>query len=164
MQMLKDAGAKYVLCGHSERRLHHRETDTQISKQAAAALKAGLTPIVCIGETAEERAQGNAEAIVRRQVSAIPTGVILAYEPVWAIGTNKVATPEQAQQMHGFIRGLLPARLQQKTQILYGGSVNAENIQMLLSQQDVDGVLVGGCSLKTEEFAQIVKVAELLKR
>jgi len=157
MRMLKDAGCTYVLCGHSERRLHHGETDDSVAKQADAAIEAGLHPIVCIGETLEEREEGRAQEVVERQVRAMQQPVTLAYEPVWAIGTGKTATPEKAQEMHAFIRSLLTE--QEATRILYGGSAKPDNAEALLAQADIDGLLVGGASLDPESFRAIVNAA-----
>ncbi len=155
--MLKTIGCRYVLCGHSERRRYHGETDTQVAEQAVAALEAGLHPIVCVGETEEERKKGKEKDVVKRQLKEIPAGVTVAYEPVWAIGTGKTATPKDAQEMHAFIRGLLPEK---DTRILYGGSMNAGNAEELLKQKDIDGGLIGGASLKLDEFKKIVEAAE----
>lgn len=164
MAMLKATGCRYVLCGHSERRANHSETDADIAAQAIAALEQHIHPIVCIGETLEEREKGHAETVVKKQLKALPleSDITIAYEPVWAIGTGKTASAKQAQGMHAFIRSLLPKDRQEKTRILYGGSVKAENAEELLGQPDIDGALIGGASLKPEEFGEIVKVGEKL--
>jgi triosephosphate isomerase len=166
--MLKDAGAAYVIIGHSERRQFYCETDTFVSKKAQAAIVAGLVAIVCVGETLEQRDQGNAESVVRGQMEGGLSGltasdldrIILAYEPVWAIGTGRTATPEQAQEMHAFIRRVFAQRHSEDAandlRILYGGSVKPDNAAGLMAQADIDGALVGGASLKAESFAQIV--------
>ncbi len=165
MTMIAAHGCRYVLCGHSERRQHHHESDEQIAAQVQAAIDAGLTPILCIGETADERELGQAEETVKRQIEAIldskscqltATNFVLAYEPVWAIGTGKTATPDDAQAMHAFIRSLLPADVRDGMRILYGGSVKADSAPALTAMSDIDGFLVGGASLKPEEFARIV--------
>ncbi len=157
MAMLKSAGATWVICGHSERRRHHEESDATIRAQAEAALAAGLTPIVCAGETGDEREQGMQNDIVRRQLAGMPPGITVAYEPVWAIGTGNTPTPEEAEAMHAFIR-TLPG-IGEGTRILYGGSVTAKNAVALLACPDIDGALVGGASLKPTEFAAIVAAA-----
>jgi triosephosphate isomerase len=169
--MLREFGCRYVLVGHSERRQMYGEEDATVVAKAKAALAAGLTPIVCVGETLAEREGNLTEAVVGRQVSAVVDGlsqdglgaVILAYEPVWAIGTGKTATPQQAQAVHAFIRGLLDARsapLADKVPVLYGGSVKAANAAELFAMADVDGGLVGGASLVAEEFAAICREAD----
>ena len=167
-EMLKDVGCSFVIIGHSERRQFYYETDAGVNKKTKAALQAGLTAIVCVGEKLEEREAGNAEAVVERQISGGLDGltvsdmerIIIAYEPVWAIGTGKTATPEQAQEMHGHIRRNVLAvhgpETAAKARILYGGSVKPENIGSLMSQEDIDGALVGGASLDAETFARIV--------
>ena len=166
--MLKDAGASYVIIGHSERRQHYRETDSTVRKKAQAAIVAGLTAIVCVGETLAQRDQGNAEAVVSGQLEGGLSGltasdldrIIVAYEPVWAIGTGRTATPEQAQEMHAFIRRVFAQghspQAANNLRILYGGSVKPDNVSGLMAQPDIDGALVGGASLKAEQFAQIV--------
>ncbi len=163
LAMAKALGCTYALCGHSDRRRDHGETDAFVAAQAQMALRLRLIPIVCTGETAEERASGKAQETVRRQVEAVPQGVtIIAYEPVWAISrgdpTKPAATVEEAQNMHHFIRSLLPAS-RKETAILYGGSMNGSNAAELLAQPDIDGGLVGGASLKPDEFAKIVAAA-----
>lgn len=167
-EMLRDAGARYVIIGHSERRLFYCETDTFVRKKAQAAIMAGLGAIVCVGETLEQRDQGNAESVVRGQLEGCLSGltasdldrIIIAYEPVWAIGTGRTATPEQAQEMHAFIRRVFAQRhstpAAEALRILYGGSVKPDNVKGLMSQPDIDGALVGGASLKADSFAEIV--------
>src|SRR5216683_5889229 len=166
--MLRDAGCSHVIVGHSERRQYYSEADEVVSRKTRAGLAAGLTVIVCVGETLEQRDQGNAERVVREQLVGGLTGltasdldrIIVAYEPVWAIGTGRTATPEQAQEMHAFIRRVFAERHSQSSadafRILYGGSVKPDNIAGLMKQSDIDGALVGGASLNAESFAQIV--------
>jgi triosephosphate isomerase (TIM) len=159
--MLRDVGCAYVLVGHSERRQHFSETLETSHKRMQAALQAGLVPILCIGETLDQRSKGETERVVREQFLAATQNLahdaafVVAYEPVWAIGTGKVATTAQAQELHAFIRTLTTA----KTRILYGGSVNPENARELMEQQDIDGVLVGGASLDAQSFLEIIKAA-----
>jgi triosephosphate isomerase len=158
--MLKAAGAECVIVGHSERRQYFGETDSTVLERTRAALKAGLTPIVCVGELLEERESGNTEAVLKTQYEGgiAPLSreefskIVIAYEPVWAIGTGKTATPEIAQQAHAFLRSLLT----EDVRILYGGSVKPDNIAGLMSQPDIDGGLVGGASLDAKSFASIV--------
>ena len=159
MTMLKDLGCHSVLCGHSERRKDHGETNEQVTAQAIAALEAGLHPIICVGETIKERDAGKAEAVVEQQLAGLPleSDVTIAYEPVWAIGTGRTATPEEAQSMHAFIRSKLPENTRENIRILYGGSVKPINATAMFEQPDVDGALVGGASLKPEEFREIVE-------
>ncbi len=166
--MLKEFGTRYVLVGHSERRQYHGETDAVVGAKAQRALAAGITPIVCVGETLAEREEGKTEAVVKRQLAAAihavshcVSEIIVAYEPVWAIGTGKTATPEQAQQVHAVLRAQLAAASQKAASIklLYGGSMNAANAAQLLSQPDIDGGLVGGASLKAADFLQIISAA-----
>lgn len=164
MKMLKDLGCTYVLCGHSDRRQFHGETDSFIAKQAQAALDIGLQPIVCFGEMEKERDAGMGKDVVRRQVEAIPAGVsVIAYEPVWAISRgdpNKpAATSQDAQEMHAYIRSLLPKDRRTSVSILYGGSMKDENAKELLSLPDIDGGLVGGASLKPANFRIVVEEA-----
>jgi triosephosphate isomerase len=166
--MLKDAGCAHVIIGHSERRAMYGDTDSVVNRKIRAALHFNLTPIVCIGETLEEREAGNAEMVVGEQLArgfAELTAsdlirMIAAYEPVWAIGTGRTATPEQAQQMHAFIRQWLAGNFDNSTaggiRILYGGSVKPDNISDLMRQPDIDGALVGGASLEAESFSRIV--------
>jgi triosephosphate isomerase len=160
--MLAEFGCTYVLVGHSERRQLHGETDAQVAAKARAVLGAGLTPIVCVGETLAERDAGATEAVVARQFDAVATLLgadlplaVLAYEPVWAIGTGRTATPEQAQEVHGFLRRRLAAAGAEGVAILYGGSVKAANAGALFAMPDVDGGLVGGASLDAKEFLMI---------
>lgn len=162
MQMLARIGCRYVLCGHSERRAHHHETDGDVAAQVIAALEAKLHPVVCVGETADERAAKKHEKRVSAQLKALPleSDLTIAYEPVWAIGNGDTASAAQAQEMHEFIRTHLPADRAEQTRILYGGSVNDGNAEELLHQHDIDGLLIGGASLKPEEFRKIVEVAE----
>ncbi|MDP3618216.1 MAG: triose-phosphate isomerase [Ramlibacter sp.] len=166
--MLKEFGARYAIVGHSERRLYHGETDAQVADKAKAALAAGITPIVCVGETLAERETGKTQDVVKRQMAAVIhanghciSEIVVAYEPVWAIGTGKTATPEQAQQVHALLRAQLRAATEHcdRIHILYGGSMNAANAASLLSQPDVDGGLVGGASLKAADFLQIIAAA-----
>lgn len=166
--MLKDVGCKLVIIGHSERRQFYGETDESVAKKTKAALEAGLTAIVCIGETLAERDAGAAETVVSRQTVEGLRGltasdverIIIAYEPVWAIGTGKTATPEQAQEMHRHIRQVFAdmhsSDAASRLRILYGGSVKPDNIAELMSQDDIDGALVGGASLEADSFAKIV--------
>lgn len=166
--MLKDAGCSHVIVGHSERRQFYGETDESVNWKTMAALAAGLIPIVCVGEQLPEREAGNAESVVKTQLEGGLKGltvsdlerIIIAYEPVWAIGTGKTATPEQAQEMHGFIRQSIAemhgAEAAENLRILYGGSVKPENIVELMAQADVDGALVGGASLDAQSFSKIV--------
>lgn len=157
---LKALGCEYVVLGHSERRHVMGETDEIINKKLKVALEIGLIPIFCVGETENERESGTTEEVIQRQISAGLKGieneahkVIFAYEPVWAIGTGKTASPEQAVEVHSFIRGML----KKPSTILYGGSVKPDNIDVLMKQDEIQGVLVGGASLKPESFARIVK-------
>lgn len=168
-EMLKDLGCRYVIVGHSERRADHLETDETVRAKAAAGLRAGLVVIVCVGETEAERDAGRTEAVVARQIAgsvppaATPETVVIAYEPVWAIGTGKTATPEEAQAVHARIRAelaaLLGAGAAARMRILYGGSVKPGNAAELLGQPDIDGALVGGASLKAGDFWGIVGAA-----
>lgn len=166
--MLKELGARYVIVGHSERRQYQGETDAQVAVKAQRALAAGLTPIVCVGETLREREQGETESVVSRQLSAVIqlngerlADLVVAYEPVWAIGTGRTATPEQAQAVHAALRALLAAADLQAAgvRILYGGSMNAGNAAELLAQPDIDGGLIGGASLKARDFLKIIETA-----
>jgi triosephosphate isomerase len=166
--MLRDAGAKHCIVGHSERRLYYHESDDFVNRKALAALGAGLTAIICVGETLEQREGVGAESVVRGQLegglrdltASDLDRIIIAYEPVWAIGTGRTATPEQAQEMHAFVRRVFAGRFSQEAaerlRILYGGSVKPDNIAGLMKQPDVDGALVGGASLEAETFAKIV--------
>ena len=167
--MLKEFGVRYVLVGHSERRQYHAETDAVVAAKAQRALAAGITPIVCVGETLAERDAGETEAIVKRQLAAVIhlnghciSEVVVAYEPVWAIGTGRTASPEQAQQVHAVLRAQLAAASEHadRIRLLYGGSMNAANAAQLLAQPDIDGGLVGGASLKAQDFLQIIAAAQ----
>jgi len=164
--MLADFGCSWVLCGHSERRALHGESSALVAAKAAAALGAGLTPVVCVGETLADRDAGDAECVIGDQLgpilalgTAVLSRLVLAYEPVWAIGTGRTATPEQAQAVHGFIRAALEKQGAAQTRILYGGSVKAANAAALFAQPDIDGALVGGASLIADEFLNIAAVA-----
>jgi triosephosphate isomerase (TIM) len=166
--MLKDFGCRYAIVGHSERRQYHGETDELVAAKAQRALSAGVTPIVCVGETLAEREANLTESVVKRQLAAAIhsvghciTEIVVAYEPVWAIGTGKTATPEQAQAVHAVLRAQLAAATTnpKRIPILYGGSMNAANAASLLSQNDIDGGLIGGASLKAADFLQIVAAA-----
>ncbi len=167
-EMLKDAGCQMVILGHSERRKLFGESDEQVNRKLGAALKAGLTPIVCVGETLDERETQKTWRVLETQIAGGLKGfapadlskIVIAYEPVWAIGTGKTATPAQAQEAHLFLRGQLKKlhgdAFAQGTRILYGGSVTAENVDSLMAQSDVDGALVGGASLKADAFKRIM--------
>ena len=166
--MLKEFGVRYVLAGHSERRQYHGETDAVVADKARAALAQGITPVVCVGETLAEREACRTEEVVKRQLAAVIhanghciSEIVVAYEPVWAIGTGKTASPEMAQAVHAVIRGQLKAATQHsdRVQILYGGSMNAANAAELLAQPDIDGGLIGGASLKAADFLTIVAAA-----
>ena len=166
--MLKDFGCRYAIVGHSERRQYHGETDAVVAAKAQRALAAGVTPIVCVGETLAEREAGDTESVVKRQLAAVihavahcTSEIVIAYEPVWAIGTGKTATPEMAQAVHAVLRAQLAAATQhpERVHILYGGSMNAANAASLLAQPDIDGGLIGGASLKAADFLQIVAAA-----
>ena len=170
-KMLKDLGCRYVILGHSERRQLMSETDAQVNQKVMAALKVGLVPIVCVGETLEQRESGQTTHVVRTQTEGSLAGltaeqaggIVLAYEPVWAIGTGKTASPAQAEEVHADIRGLLTKLFgtdtAQKIRIQYGGSVKADNAKELLSQPNIDGALVGGASLKADSFLPIIDAA-----
>ena len=167
--MLRSLGVTHVLCGHSERRHIFGESDEWIGEKVSAAHAHGLIPVLCVGETLEDRDQGNTESVVGRQLETgiahlseeDVSGTIIAYEPVWAIGTGRTATPEQAQDVHAFIRGRLAGRygdaVASRVRIQYGGSVKPANAQTLLNQRDIDGALVGGASLNAESFAAIAQ-------
>lgn len=166
--MLKEFGCRYVIVGHSERRQYHAETDALVADKAKAALSAGITPIVCVGETLAERDAGQTEQVVKRQLAAVIhtnghciSEIVVAYEPVWAIGTGKTATPEEAQAVHAVLRTQLKAASEQaaRVKILYGGSMNAANAASLLAQADIDGGLIGGASLKAPDFLKIIAAA-----
>ncbi|WP_457678780.1 triose-phosphate isomerase [Thermovibrio sp.] len=164
--MLKDVGCSFVILGHSERRNIFKEDDELINKKVLSAVEHGLVPILCVGEKLKEREEGKTKEVVKRQVVNGLKGLrgdkefVIAYEPVWAIGTGKSATPEMAQEVHAFIREVLKELFGEETankvRILYGGSVKPENAKGLLSMPDIDGALVGGASLKAESFAKIV--------
>jgi triosephosphate isomerase len=162
--MLLDAGCRHVIVGHSERRQHFFEDDVAVNRKIRAAKKAGLAVIFCVGETLDEREAGKTFDVVKREVEAglsevDPDNLVVAYEPIWAIGTGKTATPEQAQEVHAFIRKILTNLFGEKAEeirILYGGSVTPENVDSLMSCGDVNGALVGGASLKPDSFARIV--------
>jgi triosephosphate isomerase len=166
--MIKDIGCTFVIIGHSERRQFFYETDATVNKKVKAALKVGLTPIVCVGETLEEREFGTTTKIVEQQIREGLEGlssqemekIVIAYEPVWAIGTGKTATPEQAEEVHQLIRSLIAQNAgaaAHAIRILYGGSVKPDNIDDLMAQPDIDGALVGGASLKADSFVRIVR-------
>jgi len=159
--MLAEFGCRYVIVGHSERRQLYGETDAQVAAKFAAARKAGLTPIVCVGETLAERDAGRTTEVVARQLGAVAfTAGVVAYEPVWAIGTGRNATPEQAQEVHAFLRERLP----RDTPILYGGSVKPQNAAAIFAMADVDGGLIGGASLVAADFLAILRAAAGAKR
>lgn len=168
--MLQDMGCGYVIVGHSERRAIHGETDAQVAEKFAVALRKKLLPILCVGETLNEREQGVTEAVVARQLDAVLAKVgikgfedgLIAYEPVWAIGTGRTASPQQAQEVHAFIRGRLAAHdaaIAGRTRIMYGGSMKPENALELMGMPDIDGGLIGGASLKAEDFISICRAA-----
>jgi len=166
--MLRDFGARFVIVGHSERRQYHGETDEVVAEKARKALAAGITPIVCVGETLAQREDGTTEEVVKRQLAAVVhvnghciSEIVVAYEPVWAIGTGRTATPEQAQQVHAVLRAQLRAATPhpERVALLYGGSMNAGNAAQLLAQPDIDGGLIGGASLKAQDFLAIVAAA-----
>jgi triosephosphate isomerase len=166
--MLRDVGAQYTIVGHSERRQYHGENDSLVAEKTQRALAAGVTPIVCVGETLAEREAGRTEEVVKRQLASVIhtnghciSEIVVAYEPVWAIGTGKTASPEQAQKVHGVLRAQLRAASAHadRVPILYGGSMNAANAAELLSQPDIDGGLVGGASLKATDFLSIIAAA-----
>jgi len=168
--MLVDFGCRYVIVGHSERRSYHAESDQQVAEKYNLAIAAGLIPILCVGETLEQREQNATEDVVARQLEAViaQCGVkalgdgVIAYEPVWAIGTGKTATPEQAQEVHGFIRGMITQQdsaVAAKVRILYGGSMKPSNAAELISKSDIDGGLIGGAALNAVDFLDICKAA-----
>jgi triosephosphate isomerase len=173
--MLAELGCIWVIVGHSERRTLFAESDRQVAAKYAAVLKAGLAPILCVGESLEERERGVTESVVKRQLDAVVetagiAGVakgVVAYEPVWAIGSGRTASPAQAQEVHAFLRAELAARdpkVADAVPIVYGGSVKAQNAAELFAMQDIDGGLIGGASLKVDEFAAICRAAESRKR
>jgi triosephosphate isomerase len=166
--MLHEFGCRYAIVGHSERRQYHDESDQLVADKAKAALAHGVTPIVCVGETLAQRDAGQTEAVVKRQLSAVIHALahcagemVVAYEPVWAIGTGKTATPEQAQAVHALLRAQLAAATARASdmKILYGGSVKPDNAAQLFAQTDIDGALVGGASLKASDFVAICRAA-----
>jgi triosephosphate isomerase len=166
--MLKDFGVRYCIVGHSERRQYYFETDAQVAAKAKSALAHGMTPIVCVGESLAEREAGKTEEVVKRQLAAVIhanghciSEIVVAYEPIWAIGTGVTASTEQAQQVHAVLRAQLRAATSHADQIrlLYGGSMNAANAAQLLAQPDIDGGLVGGASLKAQDFLAIIAAA-----
>jgi triosephosphate isomerase len=169
--MLRDVGCAFVIVGHSERRALYGESDDVVARKFSCAQASGLTPVLCVGETLQEREAGATESVVSRQLDAVlataGAGVfrqaVIAYEPVWAIGTGKTATPEQAQAVHAFIRGRLAAqdaKIANSTRVLYGGSMKADNAADLLACPDIDGGLIGGASLKATEFLAICAAAQ----
>ncbi len=168
VSMLRDFGVRYCIVGHSERRQYHGESDALVASKAQRALAGGVTPIVCVGETQAERAAGQTEAVVKRQLAAVIhanghciSEIVVAYEPVWAIGTGLTAAPEQAQEVHALLRKQLQAASAHadRIAILYGGSMNASNARVLLAQPDVDGGLIGGAALKAPDFLSILAAA-----
>ena len=168
--MLKELGCRYVIVGHSERRQYHFETDALVADKTRAALASGITPIVCIGETLTEREAGRTEEVIKRQLAAVIRAhghciseIVLAYEPVWAIGTGKSASPHEAQAVHFVLRAQLKAATDQsaRVRILYGGSMNVANAASLLAQPDIDGGLIGGASLKAQDFLTIIAAAKI---
>jgi triosephosphate isomerase len=166
--MLAEFGCRYAIVGHSERRQYHRESDQLVADKAKAVLARGVTPIVCVGESLAEREAGETDAVVKRQLSAVihtlahcAGEMVVAYEPVWAIGTGRTATPQQAQAVHAVLRAQLQAATPHADQmrILYGGSVKADNAATLFAQPDIDGGLIGGASLKASDFIAICRAA-----
>ena len=173
--MLLEVGCRYAIVGHSERRTLYRETSEQVAAKMAAALAAGLVPILCVGETLDERESGSTEQVVGEQLAAAVDrngiaafgSAVIAYEPVWAIGTGKTATPEQAQDVHRYIRSVLAkhdAEVAENVQILYGGSVKGDNAPGLFGMPDIDGGLIGGASLKAADFLAIARAATELRK
>ena len=174
--MIKEAGCSYAIAGHSERREYFEESDEFIAKKVKKALDDGLKPILCVGEKLDQRKSGNHKKVVQDQLNTVleylkpehATDLVVAYEPVWAIGTGETASPEQAQEMHEFIRGLITKKWTEtesaKVQILYGGSMKPANAEELLSQPDVDGGLIGGASLDADSFSKIIEIAESLSK
>ena len=166
--MLAECGCRFVIVGHSERRAYHAESDALVAQKAQAALARGVTPVVCVGETLEQRDAGETEAVVKRQLSVVihqlthcASEIVVAYEPVWAIGTGSTSTPGQAQAVHSVLRAQLQAATGRgdARRILYGGSVKADNARELFSQPDIDGGLIGGASLKAADFVAICRAA-----
>lgn len=175
-QMLNEINCEYVILGHSERRQYFGETDKTVNIKANKALEDGLKPIICVGESLDQRKDGNHEKVVRKQVQAALVGVededadnlVVAYEPLWAIGTGETASPDQAQEMHEKIRSMIADLYDDETaeqiRILYGGSMKPHNAEELLSQPDVDGGLIGGASLKADSFTEIIEIADELTK
>ena len=166
--MLAECGCRYAIVGHSERRAYHAESDQLVAEKAQAALARGVTPVVCVGETLAEREAGHTEEVVKRQLSAVihqlahcAAEMVVAYEPVWAIGTGQTATPSQAQQVHAVLRAQLKAATEhaERVRILYGGSMKPDNAATLFTQPDIDGGLIGGASLKAADFIAICRAA-----
>jgi triosephosphate isomerase (TIM) len=172
--MLADAGCEYVIVGHSERREYFHETDDLVARKTKKVIDEGLIPIVCVGEVLSERKESKHQEVVKRQVNAVlnhlgkdeSDKLVIAYEPVWAIGTGETATPQQAQEMHQYIRDLIALQWgetgSEKVRILYGGSMKPDNAGELLSQKDVDGGLIGGASLSAESYCEILKISETI--
>ena len=168
--MLKDFAVRYAIVGHSERRQYHAESDATVALKAPRALSAGITPIVCVGETLADREAGKTEEVVKRQLAAVIhtnghciSEIVVAYEPVWAIGTGRTASPEQAQEVHAVLRAQLKAATSHsdRISILYGGSMNAANAAQLLAQPDIDGGLIGGAALKAPDFLAIMAAGSI---
>jgi triosephosphate isomerase len=153
--MLKEAGCHFVLCGHSDRRSHHGETDAFVRQQVIAALEHGVHPILCVGETEEEHNGGTTREVLQRQLKDVPEGITIAYEPCWAIGSGHTPTPKEIGDIHAFIRTIVP----KNTRILYGGSVNPTNALGILRHAEVNGALIGGTSLKPKDFAEVIEIA-----
>ncbi|REL38312.1 triose-phosphate isomerase [Rhodohalobacter sp. SW132] len=174
--MVKDAGCKYVIIGHSERREYFGETDELVASKAKKVIADGLRAIVCVGEKLEERKDGSQQKVVKKQLDGVLSAIdssdsknfVIAYEPVWAIGTGETASPEQAQEMHNYIRSVVADRWDEtaskNVRILYGGSMKPANAEELLSQDDVDGGLIGGASLKADSFSELIEIAESLSK
>lgn len=173
LPMLEEFGCEYVLLGHSERRTYYHETDNDVAEKLLSCIESKVTPVLCVGETLEQRQQGTTEQVIATQLEAVLNQVlpeklakiVVAYEPVWAIGTGETATPEQAQQVHQFIRQRIADVAPEaavKIQILYGGSMKPENAESLLSQADIDGGLIGGAALKADSFVEICRAAAKL--
>ena len=166
LSMVKDFGCDYVLIGHSERRTLYGETDEDVAAKMKAVVDAGLLPVICVGETLEERESGNTESVIKQQLTSVIDAIgidafknaVIAYEPVWAIGTGKTATPEEADQVHAFIHCTLKDysdKISDLVRVVYGGSVNASNVETLFAKENIDGALVGGASLEAEGFTKI---------
>lgn len=166
-EMLQDLGCQYVIVGHSERRRFHCETDSQVARKFSLAHQSMMTPILCVGETQEQREQGKTLEVIKQQVGAVLdfcgadklARCVVAYEPLWAVGTGVTATPDQAQEVHAFIRGLLGAA-GHTVRVVYGGSVKPDNAEALFEEPDIDGALVGGAALKADDFIEICRAAE----